>query len=77
MRGFDLFQLVHERIVLCVRDFRCVEDVVLVFVVAQLGAEIFSAGGGVSWRVRAFGFGHGVNYRRRRGVMAGESGRAG
>ena len=45
MLGFDSLELVHQRVVFGIGDLRCVEDVVEMFVVAQLGAEFFCAAG--------------------------------
>ena len=42
MRGFQFLQPVHHPVVSRVRDFRIIQDVVAVFVVAQLLAKLFN-----------------------------------
>jgi hypothetical protein len=40
-------------------------------VAAEVGAQLVGSRGCGGWGVRTFWFGHGVNYRRRRGSFAG------
>ena len=65
MVGLDALELVHERVVVGVRDGGRVEDVVEVLVMAELGAQEFGA---LCWVWRGVGWGwvgrlgHGENY---------------
>ena len=62
VRGFELLQLVHQRVVGGVGDLRRVENVIQMLVAAQFGAEF----GGALGRRCVWGgsFAHGENYRR-------------
>src|ERR1700719_3207626 len=41
VRGFQLFELAHQAVVGSIRNFRVVRDVIAVFMMAQLFAQIF------------------------------------
>ena len=54
VRGFDALELVHEDVVLGVRDFGGVEDVIEMLMAAEVGAELVGAHGSalVGWSGR-------------------------
>src|ERR1700723_2263988 len=66
MAAFDLAQFAHFCVVLCVRDLRGIEHMILIFVVAEFVAQLVDSLCGLLQRAgctAGSGFGHSVHYR--------------